>query len=650
MPTALPVPDLLVGRDVELAVLAAEFARATEHGCRAVLLTGDPGIGKTRLTVELIARQDADTLTLRARAYPLGSTSSLGLWVEALDGHLGQLTSDRRLELAGEYAGDLATLLPSLARGPVDPTPARLPLLRGLAHVLTGLAQRNPLIVVLDDVHLADGSSWEGLGYLVRALNRHPVLMVATARPLELAGHPLASEILLGLEQEQLARRVPIGPLDAAAVASLAASITGRQAVPEALVGWLMQRSRGAPLYASGLLRALIEEDADLSAPSLHALPEDLVERILLGLRRLDPAGRALLEMITVVGSRVGVGELVELCGQSLEAVATTLDDLVRQRLVTATEHGSTLSYETGHPLYADAVYAGLGAARRRALHRHIGRTLVAVGRAGAGAAHLIRSADPGDPEAFDALLAALRQAESRDLYRESLALLAGLVELLPAGDSRWLDVESAMTRLPEWLIDHRLDQGLEAALEATARIDALLGRVDSGPALAGVTRLAAGAASSATDPPSAREHLVAADVALLAANWPLLRARALALLGRLYAAAGRRTEAEESLRVAVTTFEQCGAVVRAGWAAEDLRRLGARGRRAAAASVGPAALSRREREVAGLACAGVPVRDIARDLFISERTVETHLSNVYAKLGVRSRSELAALAADLNP
>src|SRR5207245_4949806 len=119
-------------------------------------------------------------------------------------------------------------------------------------------------------------------------------------------------------------------------------------------------------------------------------------------------------------------------------------------------EEGRDLTYEIAHPLYQEVVYASIGGARRRALHRHVARALVAAGRPGPAAAHFVRSADVGDPEAVDALRDALAQAEARELHREALALLQALLELLPAGDRRWVDVHDAMGRQPEWIVDHR--------------------------------------------------------------------------------------------------------------------------------------------------------------------------------------------------
>src|SRR5581483_5389337 len=439
-PAAGPAPPdprraRLVGRAAELAALQAELELAAAGRLRAVLLAGDAGIGKTRLAAELAARCGAGATVLNARAYPLGATASLGLWVEALEGHLKTRP----------------------------------------AHVLGGLAAGGPVVVVLDDVHLADGSSWEALGYLARHLAAARLLLVLAARPAELAGHTTATQTLLALEQEGYLRRLTVGPLGEDDVAELARAVTGRPDVGDALVTWLMERSRGTPLFAGGLLRALLDEGADLAHPALQVLPEDLTERVALRLRQLDSASRALLEMMAVVGSRVTLGELLSLSAEPLEAVADRLDGLVRLRLVTEFEQGRDLTYELGHPLIQDAVYQGIGGARRRALHRHVARALLAAGRPGPGAAHFVRSADAGDPEAVDALREALAQSEARELHRESLALLRALVDLLPAGDRRWLDVHAAMAPQAEWAIDHRVDVEIGVAAEAMRRIDQLL-------------------------------------------------------------------------------------------------------------------------------------------------------------------------------
>jgi len=954
-----------VGREAEQDLLAEQLTVARSGRLRIVLLTGEPGIGKTRLAKELLVHNRESALTLSARAYPLGATASLGLWVEALEGHLRAIGPDEVRALCGAGAADLAALLPAVVAAGIAPPavePPRVRLLGGLAALLTELAVPAPVIVCLDDVHWADGSSWEALNYLTHNLTDRPILIVLTARTTELAAAAVASSALLGLEQEGFLVRRTLDPLDAAEVRSLAIAATGRDQVSDRLVRWLVERSAGTPLFAAGLLRALLEEGADLDRPSLTRLPEDLSQRLEMRLRDLEAPARSVLELVAMAGERVGFSDLQSLSGQGLDELAGRLDELVRQRLVAEIDSGRDLYYEMAHPLLGEAVVRGLGGARRRALHRHIARALVTAGRPGAAATHFVASSSVGDPEAVDALRAALAQAEARELHREALALLQALLELLPAGDARWLEVADALALQPEWIVDHRADVGSEIGAEAMRRIDqvlaarpdpqrqgavqlnlavflawglgeydaalplcetaaqrfaqsgdrraellarseigylhwqrremtqwqtiaeevlaagratgdefvvlqglsalahcqllggtlemaldtiddalacaratgrlyrtsyllaqgalalsflgripeatarlaegkaanpafrdtllidwgitvdhlagrlaagvdsfreqlawtggygrrrawgaseaaiaaAELGRVDeadaivaalrevfggrrwqlqgdqvpwaaavvagltgSGPVdlepliesvrgqsdggwpdgpytrlmLADLAELAAGAGDRAAadvvevlagrcDPLSSGpglaavlefasagaalargaaketvDSLKAATVDLDRAGWPLLAGRAAAMLGRAAARAGDRDTALAALTEAAARFEACGAVVRRDRAAEDLRGLGARGRRAGTAVTGPEALSKREREVARLAAGGASAKEIAGQLFIAERTVETHLSAVYTKLGIGSRAELAGHA-----
>jgi class 3 adenylate cyclase len=181
----------LVGRDRELALIGAELARAIEGEFRCVLLLGDPGVGKTRLASEILFRHGEETVALSARAHPLGGTTSFGLWAEALEGHLRGLDPGAVSALCGGLLDDLAALLRSAAavRGSPPPgEPPRSRLLEGLAVLLANLAEVSPVVVLLDDVHVADASSWDALHYLARNLAESRVLVLATARPAELSG------------------------------------------------------------------------------------------------------------------------------------------------------------------------------------------------------------------------------------------------------------------------------------------------------------------------------------------------------------------------------------------------------------------------------------------------------------------------------
>jgi DNA-binding CsgD family transcriptional regulator/tetratricopeptide (TPR) repeat protein len=469
-----------VGRAPEVAVLRAELVRVREDGFGCVLLLGEPGVGKTRLALELMADEGPPTIVLSARAGPLGSTSSFGLWAEALEGHLRTLVAGQVSALCGGFLDDLAALLRSAAaaRGGSAPRePPRTRLLEGLAVLLGSLARRGPVLVLLDDVHTADASSWDALHYLARNLAGAPVLMLATARPAELWLHRTAGEVVRDLEQVGLLRRLELRSLESAAVGELVEAVLGR-APPPALVGWLDERTRGNPLFVLELMQALAEEGADLAAPTLRRLPEGLADRVGARLAALDEPARSALEVLAIVGRRMRLATVVALTGQPLEQVASLMTGLVRSRLVVEEERGREVIFEIAHPLIQEAIYEGLGAARRHALHRLVARSLMAAGSLGEAAPHFARSAEPGDSEAIEALCEAVAQAEARALYRDALTILASLVDLLPAGDERWLRVLDAFELQADWVFDHRADAHAALAIPALRAIDSVLERL----------------------------------------------------------------------------------------------------------------------------------------------------------------------------
>jgi ATP/maltotriose-dependent transcriptional regulator MalT len=465
-----------VGRDSDLLLLDQALDVVEQGQLRVVLLLGDPGMGKTRLAAEVAARRH-DIVRLSARAYPLGTTAALGLWVEALERHLRTLDGADVIALAGESARDLAVVLPSVGRAVDHRGSGRTPRIRvlaALANLLATLSLRSALVVVLDDVHLADGSSWEALHFLAGSLAESRILLVLTARPSELFDDAIATGVVHALEQEGVLVRRTVGPLSAEAVRELAKAESGDD-VPRALVDWLMDRSRGVPLFALGLLRALLEEDADLTRPVLRELPEDLSQRIHARLARLGTGDRSALELIAALGYRVRISDLVTLTSSGEAELSDALDRLVRARLLTQDEHGGDLRFEVTHPIIQEAIYQGIGPASRRSLHRRIARMLVAAGALGMAAPHFVRSADPGDSEAIDVLCRSLYQAEQLEHHREALSLLEALLHLLPEGDARWLAVLDQMPVQPEWVIDHRADRGAPTGVLAMRRIQQVL-------------------------------------------------------------------------------------------------------------------------------------------------------------------------------
>ncbi len=540
----IPLRPSLVGRDAEVAALDEQLALVRTGAFRVVLVTGEPGIGKSRLVSELAERQRDFAVVVGSRAFELGMTYSLALWVEAFERLLGSAPTAEVRRLCGSSVRDLALVLLSARRalgsapgkpdGEPDHEPVREPdperLLRALTELLDNVSAGGPVIVVLDDVHNADVSSWQALYHMARRLPDRRVLVLATARAADLARHPVAGQVLAGLEQDDVLARLGLQALTDESVAALTRAVLGAGDVPPALVSWLAGRSRGYPLFVIGLLRALLEEGADLAQPRLARVPESLADRVALLVGRLDPPDRELLEVLAVIGGRVDLDGLARVLGRPLGRLGVPLERLTRSRLVVEHEAGRRLSYEIAHPLVQDAVYESIGGARRRAVHRLVGRALVAAGNFGAAAPHFLRSAGSGDPEAVDTLVRAVRQAEERNLYQETLPLLTALLDLLDPEDRRWLDVLEAMTWRAEWVIDHLVEDGAATAIAVMRRIERQLAtsgdRLQEGIVqfrLASFLAIGAGQPADAAAACQRAQELFAAeghtDLALLALN-----------------------------------------------------------------------------------------------------------------------------------
>src|SRR5262249_10049943 len=217
----------------------------------------------------------------------------------------------------------------TLERG-ADPDPDWL--LRALRGSPDTVSADSPVIVVLDAAHTADASSWQALYHIARWLPDRPVLVLATARTADLARHPVAGQVLAGLEQDDVLARLGLQALTDESVAALTCAVLGADDVPPALVSWLVERSGGSRLFVVGLLRALLEEGADLARPRLARVPESVAGRVALLVGRLDPPDRELLEVLAVIGGRVDLDGLARVLGRPLHRLGIPLERLTPSR------------------------------------------------------------------------------------------------------------------------------------------------------------------------------------------------------------------------------------------------------------------------------------------------------------------------------
>ena len=414
----------LVGRSGELAALTGALRDATGGG-RILLMTGDAGVGKTRLLTEFAAHPPLRARFLLGRGSARGQAVAFGLLMEALDPGVRKLSADDLDRLARGRGRALEGIAPALTTGggPADP-PTRLAVLDAVAATIEALAATGALIVALDDVHQADPSTLEALDYLARNPPPARVLVIAVARSEALAADPALSALFDDLRKDDLAGSLVIEPLSRDQVGELIDVATPE---PAALgfADWVWERARGNPL----LTVALVEELGD--HPGAREVPVGVKERARRLAGPLGPKDRAVLELAAALGHPFTLETAAALLDDPDDE--RRLDDLVRAGLlVTRTEDG-TVSYDFVHPLVQEAIYDGIGAATRRSLHARIAATDVRA-PLDVRAYHTARGALPGDHDAVALLWEAARADERSGSHREALTHLRAALRLLGQG------------------------------------------------------------------------------------------------------------------------------------------------------------------------------------------------------------------------
>jgi DNA-binding CsgD family transcriptional regulator len=424
-----------VGRTAELARLQAELA-AVHAGARLVLLTGEAGVGKTRLLAEFQTLARVRARCLIGRGSPLGTAIPFSLVVEALESHLRDLGPAQVAALCGPRLAALRGVLPSVAaalHAQMDETPSRLATFEAFICLLESIAKDRPLALVLDDAHRADPSTWELLHYLARNTPRAPLLVVAAVRDGSDRGADVDATIAL-LLKDGLATELRLEPLARDDLDALVTRTVGpdaarstRAGAEAALADWLFERTNGNALFATALLEDL---GADRDRRDVPRSIRAHVETLTAG---LDPTAREVLANAAALGHSFSLATIARL----IPADATlSLDELVRRGVLHERTRDGDSTYDFGHPLVQEVTYESLGAARRREMHERLARLLVNEPIA-VRAYHAARGALPGDAAAIALIWEAAHEAERAQAHGEALQHLAALRRLIPAGAER---------------------------------------------------------------------------------------------------------------------------------------------------------------------------------------------------------------------
>ena len=406
--------EVFVGRADELAVLEAAAAAARRGEPRVVLVEGEAGAGKSSLLARF-ASGLAGTAVLRAG----GDEAELLLPY----GVAGQLTASARG--AGGRPGLLATGLSDR----VDPLAVGADLVMWLGQCCRG---RQMVLVLVDDLHWADGPSARALLFAVRRLQADPVLVVAAARPGELAR--LGEGWLRFLAGDHRAGRVRLGGLGPEEVAALGRAL-GAGDLPRRAVSRLLQETGGNPLYC----RAVLEEAGagGLGLDGTLRVPRSLAGTVLARVGALSPAARQLAEAAAVLGQHCELVTAAALAG--LDDPLPALGEALNAGILAEETGGAAAGIGFGHLLVQRAVYEDLSPARRHRLHQRAAG-LVDRDRA---LGHRVAAAAGPDDELAGELEAAGRDAQRHGRAAQAAAWLAQAAAVgsdRAAADRRVLD------------------------------------------------------------------------------------------------------------------------------------------------------------------------------------------------------------------
>jgi class 3 adenylate cyclase/pimeloyl-ACP methyl ester carboxylesterase len=445
----------LIGREHELALLLDRWEMAKSWEGQVVLLSGEAGIGKSRVVLALRERLRGQShFRIAYSCSPHHVNSALWPVITQLERAAGYSRDDTwsvkldrlkgLLHQAGEPVGDAVPLLAELLGLPLGgryPVPSGTPQERKarvfgvLLAQMEGLARQRPVLLVLEDAHWLDPTTTELFDRLADRIRHLPVLLLATFRP-EAAppwtGFPHAT--LLSLNR-----------LGRSGSQALIERTAGERLLPRAVVEAILSRTEGVPLFVEELTKTVLElgilktttDDGSLELsgplPPL-AIPATLQDSLMARLDRLAPA-REVAQIAACIGREFDDQIVGAVAGLSETRLAEALDQLCRAELVQL--HGTPPRHTYGfkHALVRDAAYATLLKSRRQLLHTRIAEAIerlrpeAVVGQPEIVAHHFIEGGLPDQGAAY--LLAAGRLAKARHAVREAISQLETCLRLV---------------------------------------------------------------------------------------------------------------------------------------------------------------------------------------------------------------------------
>ncbi|HLA24068.1 MAG TPA: protein kinase [bacterium] len=444
----------LVARDAELRELKGYVDLAISGQGQLVTLAGEPGIGKTRLAREglIYARLRGCRIFAGACYEQEGGVPYLP-FVEGFQDYLKATATGQVADEAGESGPELVKIIPDLAVAlpglvpspPLEETHERLRLYDAVADFFVRLSRRAPAVLMLDDLHWADGATLQLLRHLSRRLRGERILLVGTYRDVELdRQHPLA-DLLRDMNRERLYQRILLRRLNTDGVRAMIASMFGVDQVSEEFGALIYRETEGNPFFVEEVLKHLVESGAIYREEGRWQrkeiaeieVPQSVKEVIGRRLEQVSDACRQTLTIAAVIGKRFDFDVLVRTAEATEDQVLDAIEEAMRSQLLSEEKVGGAVMYDFAHALIRETLYEGLSLRRRMRLHQRVGESLETVYARNMDAVvedlafHFARGPQADVDKAVAYALRAAEKAQRVHAHEEAVKFYAETLDLL---------------------------------------------------------------------------------------------------------------------------------------------------------------------------------------------------------------------------